>query len=400
MIYRYKAKNKAGRNVFGKVVALSEGEATAKLRRRELSPTSLRDVSSSFLVKAQIFIFPPRGKDLVVFSREFAVMISANVPIVESLLVMIDQTENLALQKMIAAIAFDVDSGALLSDALAKHSRFFSYFYVNMVRSGETSGKLDEVLNYLADESEKNYDMNRKFKGAMVYPIFIISGLVGVSILLMVFVIPQLTSILTETGMALPLSTRIVIGTSKFLQSYWLFVLAAVFAAVFGMKAYSRTKVGKKQLDILLLRLPIFGPLFNQIYLIRFTRSLSTLLKGGVTITKALEISSSIAGNYVYQELIQKTLAAINDGRPISSAFEASKQVPKMIPQMMSIGERTGKLDSVLDKVTDFYSREASNRLNNLSTLIEPIIMVVLGIGVAIMVSAVILPMYNMATQF
>jgi type IV pilus assembly protein PilC len=399
-IYYYKAKNQDGRSRSGHLVALSENEALGKLRRRELSPVKIRDVSRDLDTRISLFLFKPKNKDLVIFSRQFSVMISAGVPVVESLKVMVDQSSNLYMQRMITQITSEVDGGATLSDALGKHPKFFSYFFINIVRSGETSGKLDEVLNYLADEMEKNYDMNKKFSGAMIYPAFIISALGGVAVMLMVFVIPQLTSVLTETGTVLPLSTRVVLAVSGFFQKYLILLIISLGTLIFLIRAYIRTPQGTRYADELLLRLPIFGDLFNKIYLIRFTRSLSTLLKGGVTITRALEVAGAVAGNTVYQDLIKKTLLSINDGRSISSVMEASSQIPKMVPQMVSIGERTGKLDMVLDKVTDFYSREVTNKLNNLSTLLEPIIMVVLGVGVAVMVAAVILPMYNMASQF
>ncbi|MFZ4648862.1 MAG: type II secretion system F family protein [Patescibacteria group bacterium] len=399
-IYNYKAKTTDGDIRRGKIVALSESEVLSKLRRRELSPVKIQNVSNDLDVKLSLFLFKPKNKDLVIFSRQFSVMISAGVPVVESLRVMVDQTQNLFMQKMITQITAEVDGGAALSDALARYPKFFSYFFVNIVRSGETSGKLDEVLNYLADEMEKNYDMSKKFSGAMVYPAFIISALGGVAVMLLVFVIPQLTSVLSETGAALPLSTRIVLGASSFLKKYLIFLIIGLATLIFLIRAYIRTPQGTRRADELLLRLPIFGDLFNKIYLIRFTRSLSTLLKGGVTITRALEVSGAVAGNTVYQDLIRRTLLSINDGRSISSVMEASNQIPKMVPQMIAIGERTGKLDMVLDKVTDFYAREVSNKLNNLSTLLEPVIMVVLGVGVAVMVAAVIMPMYNMASQF
>ncbi len=399
-IYSYKAKNSNGKTRRGRLAAVSENDVLAKLRRRELLPVKVRDISNDPDTKLFLWLLKPGTKDLVVFSRQFSVMISAGVPVVESLKVMIDQTQNLYLQKMIMEITAEVDGGAALSEALAKYPKFFSYFFVNIVRSGETSGKLDDVLDYLADEMEKNYDMNKKFSGAMIYPAFIIAALGGIGVMLMVFIIPQLMSVVTESGADLPLSTRVVLATSQFLQKYLIFLIIALAALIFGARSYVRTPKGKHSADELLLRLPIFGDLFNKIYLIRFTRSLSTLLKGGVTITRALEISGAVAGNAVYKDLIGLTLASISDGRPISSVMEASDAIPKMVPQMMSIGERTGKLDMVLDKITDFYSREVNNKLNNLSTLMEPIIMVILGVGVAIMVAAVLMPMYNMASQF
>ena len=379
---------------------MSEGEVTVKLNKQELSVVSLADVTNTPLSKFSRLIAPVKTKDLVIFSRQFAVMISANVPVVESLLILIDQTNNISLKNMIADIAFEVEGGAFLSDAFAKRPKIFSEFFVNIIRSGETSGKLDEVLSYLADEMEKSYDMASKVKGAMIYPVFIICALFGVGIVLMVYVIPNLTSILTETGAELPMSTRAVISISNFLRNYSVLIILAVIAIVVAVKLYLKTYQGKRNFDIMKLQMPIFGKLFKYIYLMRFSRSLSTLLKGGVTITRSLEIVADVVGNVIYKELILATLESINDGNPFSTVFESSKYVPKMVPQMISVGEKTGKIDSVLDRVTDFYSRESGNMLDNLSKLMEPLIMVLMGAGVGVMVAAVLLPMYNLASQF
>lgn len=399
-IFKYQAQDAAGKTKRGEIVGLSENEAMSKLNKKELSVTGLVNVTDTPFSKLKRFIAPIKTKDLVIFSRQFAVMISANVPVVESLLILIDQTNNISLKNMVSEIAFEVDGGAFLSDAFAKRPHIFSDFFINIIRSGETSGKLDEVLSYLADEMEKSYDMSSKIKGAMIYPAFITSALFGVGIVLMVYVIPNLTAILTESGAELPLSTRLVIGTSDLLIKYGILLIAALAGLAIGIRFYLKTYNGKKNLDIIKLRLPIFGRLFKYIYLMRFSRSLSTLLKGGVTITRSLEIVAEVVGNIVYKELILQTLESINDGNPFSTVFEASSYVPKMVPQMISVGEKTGKIDAVLDRITDFYVRESSNMLDNLSKLMEPLIMVIMGVGVGIMVAAVLLPMYNLASQF
>jgi type IV pilus assembly protein PilC len=360
----------------------------------------VKEITDTFEGKFLRLIAPIKTKELVIFTRQFAVMISANVTVVESLKILVDQTKNVTLQNMISEIAFEVDGGAFLSDAFAKRPRIFSNFFVNIVKSGETSGKLDEVLNYLADEMEQNYDMVAKIKGAMIYPVFIVCGLIGVGIVLMVYVIPNLTSILTETNATLPLSTRIIISVSNFFANYLWLVGLIVAAIVFAVYSFAKTTFGRRVIDIIKLKMPIFGKLFKFIYLMRFTRSLSTLVKGGVTITKSLEITADVVGNVIYKEIIEETLDSINDGNPIYLVMNQSSYVPKMVPQMISVGERTGKLDVVLDKVTDFYGRETSNMLNNLSKLMEPIIMVIMGLGVGVMVAAVIMPMYNLASQF
>lgn len=400
-IFKYKAKkNSNGRIKSGLIVGMSETEITNRLRRLDLSIVSLVSADDSLETKLNLLINPIGSKDLVIFSRQFAVMISASVPVVESLLILIDQTNNISLKNLIADIAFEVDSGSLLSEAFAKKSKIFSEFFVNIIRSGETSGRLDEVLEYLADEMEKSYDMVSKIKGAMIYPIFILVGLTGVGVVLMVYVIPNLTSVMTETGMDLPLSTRIIIAVSDFMKNYLILIALTFVGLVIAARYYFKTTVGRYQLDTFKLRMPIFGRLFKYIYLMRFTRSLSTLLKGGVNISRSLEITADVVGNVIYRDLILETLESINDGSPFSTVMEASPDMPKMVPQMISVGERTGRIDSVLDKVTDFYAREANAMLANLSALIEPLIMVIMGLGVGVVVAAVLMPMYNMASQF
>lgn len=399
-IYKYTAEKKSGGRKRGQIVGLNESDALNRLKQMELSSISVSDITNTFEGKFTRLIAPIKTKELVIFTRQFAVMIAASVTVVESLKILVDQTKNVTLQNLVAEIAYEVDSGSFLSDAFAKRPKVFSEFFINIIKSGETSGKLDEVLNYLADEMEKNYDMVAKIKGAMIYPIFIVCGLIGVGIVLMVYVIPNLTAILTETNAVLPLSTRIVIATSNFFKDYLWLVFLIVLLMAFGVYSFAKTDFGKRVIDMTKLRMPIFGKLFKYIYLMRFTRSLSTLIKGGVTISRGLEITADVVGNVIYHDIINDTIESINDGNPIYLEMSRSRHVPKMVLQMISVGERTGNLDTVLDKITEFYGRETENMLNNLSKLMEPIIMVVMGVGVGIMVAAVIMPMYNLASQF
>ncbi len=398
-IFKYKAENSNGRLKSGKIVGLSENEVSLKLRQKDLNILDLVDITDTFESKFLQLIAPIKSKDLVIFSRQFSVMVSANVPIVESLLILIDQTDNISLKNLVSNVAAEVNGGAFLSDALARYPKVFSDFFVNIIRSGETSGKLDEVLNYLADETEKSYNMSSKVKGAMIYPAFIITALIGVGIVLLVYVIPNLTAVLEETGAKLPLSTRIVIAASDFLKNYLFFIFIFVVIFIVLLRLYLKTYNGQRQMDILKLRLPVFGQLFKYIYLIRFSRSLSTLLKGGVTITRSLEIVAAVVGNTIYRELILDTLESINDGNPLSTVFENSDYIPKMVPQMMAVGEKTGKVDAILERITIFYERESDAMLDNLSKLMEPFIMVVMGVGVGVMIAAVLMPMYNLASQ-
>jgi type IV pilus assembly protein PilC len=328
-------------------------------------------------------------------------MISADIGVVEALVTILNQTVNPKLKSVISEVIFDVEAGAMLSDSLEKRGQnIFSNFYINVVRAGETSGKLDEVLTYLADEMEKDFDILSKFKGAMIYPAFVVVGLIAVGFIMMYYVMPQLTDIISETGAQLPLATRIVMGVVNFLQNYLFLVIILLVALIIGFRLFIKTEFGRIKFDTFKLKVPVFGRLFKLIYLIRFCRSFSTLLFGGVTMIKSLEVASDVVRNRIYQDLIKNTVKAVNEGHSISYEFANSSYVPTMVPEMMVIGEKTGKLDEILQKISDFYARELTAKLNTLNVLLEPIIMIVLGIGVAIMVAAIILPMYNVATSF
>lgn len=357
------------------------------------------DIGRKFSINLVIFQ-RVKQKDIVIFSRQLSVMISATLPIVQSLRILVKQTENPYFKSVISELADEVEGGQKFSVALGKHKNIFTNFYVSMVRSGETSGKLDEVLVYLADQLEKDYDLRSKIKGAMIYPAFIISGLVMVGIVMMIFVIPKLTEMLTASGQELPAATRVLIATSSFMRDYWWLLIIIVIGFVAAIRFIVKTPAGKKAKDMLLLRLPVFGKLFQRIYLVRFTRSLSTLIVGGVPLTAALKIVNEVVGNAVYQEIIEETIEAVEDGESVATVMLESSVVPSLVSQMMSVGEKTGRLDEVLARVSDFYSREIENIVSNLTSLIEPFIMIVIGVAVGGMVAAIILPMYNLANQF
>jgi len=327
-------------------------------------------------------------------------MISATLPIVQALKILIKQTDNAYFKTVISEIADEVDGGQKFSIALGKHRKVFSNFYVSMIKSGETSGKLDEVLQYLADQLEKDYDLRSKIKGAMIYPVFIISGLLVVGVIMMIFVIPKLTEMLTASGQELPIATRILIGTSSAMRNYWWLMLIIIIALIVGFRYLLKTKGGRKAWDLFLIKLPVFGKLFQRIYLVRFTRSLATLVIGGVPLTTGLKIVNEVVGNTAYQAVIEETIKTVEDGESVAKVMLDSPIVPNLVSQMMSVGEKTGRLDEVLSKVAEFYSREIENIVANLTSLIEPFIMVMIGVAVGGMVAAIILPMYNLANQF
>jgi type IV pilus assembly protein PilC len=399
-IFRYKAFNQDKKVQEGMVEAISKDYVGEILTEKGFSIVSITEVSQAKKFINLDFLNRVKTKDIVIFSRQFSVLVSANVSMVQALKVLVDQTANVSLKMIISEVADEVDAGATLSEALGKRSNVFNNFYVSVVKSGETSGKLDEVLSYLADEMEKDYDMMSKIKGAMIYPAFVLASLFVVGIVMMIFVVPKLTGILTESGAELPITTKILIGTSGFMQKFWWVLLLIVVILVVSFRWYIKRPQGKRQIDLIKLKLPIFGHLFQLIYLVRFTRSMSTLIVGGVTIDNSLKVTAEIVGNTIYQELIEETVKEVEDGNSISSVFIKNKNIPKMVSQMLNIGEKTGKMDVILERITNFYGREISNIVANLMTLLEPIIMIVMGIAVGIMVAAVILPMYNLASSF
>ena len=401
MLFNYRTRGKDGQVVEGVIEAQDRGEASRTLSEQGLIVLSLEREGKRNLLNISIpFLNRIKIKDLVMFSRQLAVMSSATLPIVQSLRILAEQTENSRFKQIISEIGDDIDGGEKLSNSMERHGKAFSPFFVAMIRSGETSGSLDKVLNYLADEQEKDYSMMSKIKGAMIYPAFILSALFGVGIIMMFFVVPKITAILQETGGELPLATKLLIGTSGFLVNFWWAIIIAVIIAFISLKFAFKKPIVKRYRDFIKLKLPVFGGLFQKIYLVRFTRSMSTLVEGGVPITTSLEIVSDVVGNAYYKDLILRTARNVEDGNSVAAFFLESKQVPPMIAHMLAVGEKTGRVGEVLSRMTDFYSREVEASVANLISLIEPMIMIMMGLGVGIMVAAVIMPMYNMSASF
>ncbi|OGG86681.1 hypothetical protein A3B87_02520 [Candidatus Kuenenbacteria bacterium RIFCSPHIGHO2_02_FULL_39_13] len=401
MFFRYRTRDKDGQVVEGVIEAQDKGEANKTLSEQGLIILSLEREGKKNLLNINIpFLNRIKTKDIVMFSRQLAVMFSATLPIVQSLRILSEQIDNPRFRQIISEIGDDVDGGEKLSNAMERHGKAFSPFFVAMIRSGETSGSLDKVLNYLADEQEKDYALMSKIKGAMIYPAFILSALFGVGIIMMVFVVPKITAILAETGGELPLATRLLVGTSDFMVNFWWAIIIVAIIVFVSIKFALKKPMVKKYWDFAKLKLPVFGGLFQKIYLVRFTRSMSTLVEGGVLITTSLEIVSDVVGNAYYKDLILRTARNVEDGNSVAALFLESKQVPPMIAHMLSVGEKTGRVGEVLSRMTDFYAREVESSVANLISLIEPMIMVIMGLGVGVMVAAVIMPMYNMSSSF
>lgn len=398
--FSYRALNREGKLVSGTVEAESKTVAEDLLRERGYETSMLEEkVEASGLNVEITFLQRVTPKDVVVFSRQLSVLVSASVRLVDALKTVGRQTENPKLKRIVIDVANEVEGGVRLSDALGKYPKIFGAFYINMVRSGETSGKLEEILLYLADQQEKDYDMRSKVKGAMTYPIFVVAMLFVIGAIMMIFVVPKLTNILTESGVELPITTRALIGVSNAFVNFWWLIIGGVVALIFGTRYAYGTPAGKRVIDGFLLKIPVFGAMFKKIYVVRATQSLSTLIQGGVDVVTSLKVSTDVVGNEVFREILVETVKEVGAGAQINDVWKRHKEFPQMVTQMVAVGEETGRLQQVLDRLSKFYSREVEATVSTLSTAIEPIIMVIMGVAVGGMVSAIILPMYTLAQQ-
>ncbi|MBI4139162.1 type II secretion system F family protein [Candidatus Uhrbacteria bacterium] len=398
--FKYRVRSADGSVQAGLVEAETRDEAASALQERGYDILLLEKASAFSISAGGGFTFLNRitARDLVVVARTLSVMVSASVPLVDAIRNIARQTDNPRLRDLLAQVAGDVESGGKLSDALERYGKEFGEFFINMIRSGETSGQLAEVLEYLADQLEKDYDLNAKIKGAMIYPTFILGGLIVVAFIMMAFVIPKLTVILEEANVALPLSTRILIVVANVFKNYWWLFPILLLVVGFGFRAWISTPGGRYLWDRFKMRIPIFGKLFQRIYVVRFARSLATLNKGGVDLVSALEIVSGVMGNAAWKHLVFATIQEVNDGNSIVTAMLREKYVPPMMIQMLGVGEDTGRIQEVLGRLSSFFSREIDNLVANMVSLIEPAVMILLGVGVGIMVSAILLPLYNLSS--
>lgn len=399
-LFSYTAKTSIGKTVKGTVEApLLEG-ANDLLRERQLIVLKIKPLNDQdILEKFNNFLNRVSAKDITFFARQLSVLIEASVPVVRSLRVLIKQTKNEYFKKVIADIAAEVDGGAKLSQALNRYPRIFDQFFVHMIRAGETTGRLDKVLLYLADQKEKDYSLRSRIRGAMIYPAFIMATMVGIGVIMMVYVVPRLTSLITESGGQIPITTRILLVTSSLIVNFWwaIILLAILFSV--GIYFYIRTEQGRYYFDLLKIKLPVLGPLYQRILLTRFSMSLANLLTSGVPVTRSLQISGDIVNNSVYHELIRKTVVEVESGNSIASVFIHSTHVPAIVSQMLSVGEETGRLDSILQKLADFYTQEVESAISSLTSLIEPLILIVLGVAAGIMVTGILSPIYNISSS-
>jgi len=371
--------------------ASSRDDVIAQLRKQRLSVVKIDQDATKKIGRGSI-----KTRDVVIFTRQFSTMINSGLPLVQALTILAEQTDNKALAEVTRRVVFDVESGNTVADALSKHPRAFTNLYVNMVAAGEAGGILDTILMRLATFLEKNDALVRKVKGAMIYPAVIMSVAAIAVVTLLIFVIPVFENMFSSVGLALPLPTRIVIGASRFLKGYWWVVLAVAVTGGYLFKKYYATSNGKLAIDRLMLKMPVLGDVLRKSAVSRFTRTLGTLISSGVSILEGLEITAKTAGNRVIQDAIMQSRSSIAGGDTIAQPLQKSKVFPPMVISMIAVGEQTGGLDEMLSKIADFYDEEVDAAVSNLLSLLEPIMIVFLGVIVGGMVVAMYLAIFDM----
>ena len=371
--------------------ASSRDDVIAQLRKQRLSVVKIDQDATKKIGRGSI-----KTRDVVIFTRQFSTMINSGLPLVQALTILAEQTDNKALAEVTRKVVFDVESGNTVADALSKHPRAFSNLYVNMVAAGEAGGILDTILLRLATFLEKNDALVRKVKGAMIYPAVIMSVAAIAVMTLLIFVIPVFAGMFASAGQALPLPTRIVIGASGFLKHYWWVIGAMVIGGGYLFKKYYATPSGKLVIDRAMLHFPVLGDVLRKSAVSRFTRTLGTLISSGVSILEGLEITAKTAGNRVIQDAIMQSRSSIAGGDTIAQPLQKSKVFPPMVISMIAVGEQTGGLDEMLTKIADFYDEEVDAAVSNLLSLLEPIMIVFLGVVVGGMVVAMYLPIFDM----
>jgi type IV pilus assembly protein PilC len=389
--FTYTARSFSGDLKTATLEAASRDDVIAQLRRQRLSVVKIDEAVQKKARGGHI-----KMRDVVIFTRQFSTMINAGLPLVQALTILAEQSQNKTLADITRKVVFDVESGNTVADAMGKHPKAFSPLYVNMVAAGEAGGILDTILMRLATFMEKNDALVRKVKGAMIYPSVIMS-VAGIAVtVLLIFVIPVFENLFSSAGLALPLPTRVVMGMSRFLKGYWYMVIAAVMSAFFLYKRYTATSDGRLRVDRILLHIPVLGDVLRKSAVSRFTRTLGTLVSSGVSILDGLEITAKTAGNRVVQDAIMESRASIAGGDTIAQPLKKSGVFPPMVISMISVGEQTGGLDEMLTKIADFYDDEVDAAVGNLLSLLEPLMIVFLGVVVGGMVVAMYLPIFDM----
>lgn len=401
--FTYKGINTQGKNTSGVIDAESEKAARLKLRKIGVFPTEVGIEGSrkgGLRLKGDVdfgkYFQKVSGKDLAIMTRQMSTLLAAHIPLVDTLSALLEQTQNPKLKSALGSIKESVVQGGRLSDAMAAHPKIFSTIYISMVGAGEASGALEVVLQRLADLTEKQAALKSKITGALMYPL--IMSLVGVSLMsfLLVYVVPKVTKIFEDQKATLPIPTKILIAVSHTLANYWYLVLLVVVLLVYGTKRYLKTKKGRTQYDRLSLRLPIFGKLFRLVAVSRFSRTLATMLGSGVQLLRAMDIVKNVMENTLLIEAIENTKNSVREGESIAEPLKRSGHFPPLVTHMISIGEKTGELETMLIRVADSYDVQVDNMVGTMTTLLEPIMILVMGGVVSFIVMSILLPILQL----
>lgn len=396
-VYVWKGRDSKSGLATGELTAENEAAVIEALRKRNIIVSSVRPKPKELKMPG-FMASKVSSRDLSIFTRQFATMINAGLPLVQCLEIQANQQESPVFKKVIEQVKTDVEGGSTLAEALKRQKQVFSELYINMAAAGEAGGILDNILLRLAVYLEKAEALARKIKGAMIYPVIMICVAIGAAAVLLIFVIPIFEKMFGEMGAKLPGPTLFVIGLSKFLQRYIILIIAVVAGAIFALRSWYKTDKGQLFLDQFMLKIPILGDLQQKSSIARFARTLGTLLASGVAILDALEITAKTAGNRVVQDAILAARKSIGGGETISAPLKTMKIFPPMVVQMISVGEATGGLDEMLNKIADFYDEEVDTAVENLTAAMEPLIMVVLGLGIGGLVISMYLPIFTMTS--
>lgn len=401
MKFFFRAKNKQGEIKEGTVDAANQELALDLIQKNELFPISVKKEASrnSLVERLMKYLNRVNVKELMIFFRQLATLIEARVPIIYSLEAIKDQTENSFFKTAIGEIVNDIQDGLSFSDALKKRPEIFSHLSINIINSGENSGNLKQAVEYVASSLEKNYNLSQKVKSAFVYPAVVMTVFFAIGFIFVSFIIPKLTMVIKDLGVDFPWYTKVIIAFSDFMAVYWWIVLLGIIGAVLGLIFYAGSPNGKRVMDKLKIQAPVFGSIFQNLYIARFTENLAILLTGGIPIIRAVTLSSSVVNNLVYEEIFLKAAYELKVGGNINSVFKKSEYIPSIVSQMIRVGEESGQLDMVLRYIAKFYGEETETATKNLATLLEPFIMIVIGIAVGFLVFSILMPIYNVASQ-
>lgn len=398
MLFKYHAIDQDSHERDGTIEAPSKEIAVSALQRRSLIISSIESTEARKLFNIDLsFLGRVSNKEVVIFSRQIATLFEAQVSALRAFRLIASEVENKQLATILSTVGDDIQGGSPLSKALSRHPKVFSPFYVNMVRAGEESGKLSETFMYLADYLDRSYDLISKAENALIYPAFVVTVFFGVMALMLALVIPKISAVLIDSGQEIPIYTAIVIGFSNFIVHYGIFLFIALVGGGFYVWQLRKTVHGKFVLDSLKISVPYIGDLYRKLYLARISDNFATMLLSGVSVVEAIDITGAVVDNAVYSNILVQVGADVRGGISISDSFAKNSEIPSIMVAMTKVGEETGELSKMLSTLAKFYNREVNNSVDTLVSLIEPLMIVLLGLGVGTLLAAVLIPIYNLA---